>query len=139
MKLMTKEIEGKIPALYSQEKKENPKIIVKYFHPMSSYTWYVIEGERGENGEYLFFGLVDGHEKELGYFTLKQLEEVNVTGLGVERDLYFGFDHRLDEFKNHTYIPDEKAFDLFIKYTLANPGKKLTYEDYLKFKKKGGK
>jgi len=138
MKLMTKEIEKKLPKRYSQEHEENPKIIVKYFHPLSDWTWYVIEGERDPDGDFLFFGLVDGFEKELGYFTLRQLEEVKVRGLGIERDLYFGYDHRLDEFKKHAYKPDKEAFDLFIEYTLANIGKKLIYEGYLKFKKERG-
>ena len=137
MKLMTKEIEGKMPGLYSQEFEENPKIIIKFFCPWNNWTWYVTEGEKDENGDWRFFGLVDGHFKELGYFTLSEMEKaVGPHGyLKIERDKWFGFNHRLDEFKEHAYIPDEKAFDLFIKYTLANPGKKLTYEDYLKFKK----
>jgi len=97
MKLMTKEIEGKIPALYSQEKVSNPKIIVKFFHPLSDWSWFVTEGDRQEDGDFLFFGLVHGFEKELGYFTLKQLEEVKVKGLGIERDMYFG-EHRINEF-----------------------------------------
>ena len=37
-----------------------------------------------------------GFENELGYFTLKELEEIKITGLGVERDLYFG-SHTLAE------------------------------------------
>lgn len=98
MKLLTKEIEERLPALYSNENVENPKIIVKFFHPLSSWTWYAYEGERQEDGDYMFFGLVDGFEKELGYFTLKQLEEVKVRGLGVERDMHFGDDHLLSEF-----------------------------------------
>ena len=99
MKLMTKEIEKKLPKLYSQETVKNPKIIVKFFHPLSSWTWYVTEGERqGEDEDFMFFGLVDGFEKELGYFTLKQLEEVKVKGLGIERDMYFG-EHYLNEFR----------------------------------------
>lgn len=98
MKLMTKEIEKKLPSLYSQEKVSNPKIIVKFFHPLSSWTWFVTEGDRQKDGDFLFFGLVDGFEKELGYFTLKQLEEVEVKGLGVERDMYFG-EHFLNEFR----------------------------------------
>jgi len=98
MKLLTKEIEKKLPKLYSQENEKNPKIIIKFFHPLSSWTWYVVEGERDPDGDILFFGLVDGFEKELGYFTLKQLEEVEVKGLGIERDLYFG-EHRLNEFR----------------------------------------
>ena len=33
------------------------------------------------------------------------------------------------------YKPDEKAFNDFIEYSLADVGKKLTYENYKKFKK----
>lgn len=98
MKLLTKEIEKKLPKLYSQENVDNPKIIVKFFHPMSSFTWYVTEGEEIEDGDWRFFGLVDGHERELGYFHLSQLEEVKVMGLGIERDKYFGDNHLLSEF-----------------------------------------
>lgn len=32
MKLLTKEIEGKLPAIRSQEYEKNPKIVVKFFH-----------------------------------------------------------------------------------------------------------
>ena len=98
MKLLTKEIERKLPKLHSQEGVSNPKIIVKFFHPSSSWTWYVVEGEIDQDGDMLFFGLVDGHEKELGYFSLKELEEVKVRGLGIERDKFFGYDHKLNEF-----------------------------------------
>ncbi|GAI78968.1 unnamed protein product [marine sediment metagenome] len=98
MKLLTKDIEKKLPALYSQEEVSNPKIIVKFFHPLSDWSWYVTEGEKVENGDWRFFGLVDGFEKELGYFHLSQLEEVKVKGIGVERDMYFG-EHFLNEFR----------------------------------------
>jgi len=38
----------------------------------------------------IFFGLVDGFEKELGYFSLSELENLRGPfGLKVERDLYF--------------------------------------------------
>jgi len=99
MKLMTKEIEKKLPKLHSQEKVKNPKIIVKFFHPLSSWTWYAYEGERQENGDMLFFGMVHGYEKEIGYFTLKELKEVEVKGLGIERDKWFGYNHKLSEFR----------------------------------------
>lgn len=99
MKLLTKEIEKKLPALYSQEKVSNPKIIMKFFTPWSNWTWYIIEGERQEDGNWQFFGMVHGFEREIGYFTLKQLEEVEVKGLKIERDKFFGYGHRLNEFK----------------------------------------
>ena len=99
MRLLTKEIEKKLPKLYSQKKVSNPKIIVKFFHPLSTYTWYAYEGERQKNGDILFFGMVHGHEKEIGYFSLKELEEIKVKGLGIERDKFFGYGHRLNEFR----------------------------------------
>jgi hypothetical protein len=99
MRLLTKEIEAKLPRLHSQEEVDNPKIIVKFFHPLSSWTWFVVEGERDPDGDLLFFGLVNGFEKELGYFSLKELEEIKVKGLGIERDKFFGYGHHLSEFK----------------------------------------
>ena len=92
MKLLTKEIIKKLPALRSTDgiPHDKRKVICKFFHPMSSYTWYCLEGEKNEDGDWEFFGLVRGHEKELGYFTLSQLESVRVRGLGIERDMYFG-------------------------------------------------
>ena len=40
--------------------------------------------------DYEFFGLVEGHVKELGYFHLSELEEVRgPMGLAIERDLWF--------------------------------------------------
>jgi hypothetical protein len=97
MKLLTKELEAKIPALYTQENEKDPMVICKFFDPTGSWTWYVIEGEEKayEYGtDFLFFGYVVGFESELGYFTLNQLETAKkgVTGLKalpIERDLYF--------------------------------------------------
>jgi len=88
MKLMTKEIEEKIPALYSTEEMpdEKKRIYVKFFHPLSNWTWYATEYDPA-TGE--FFGLVDGDYKDQGGFTLKELESVSVMGLGVERDRYW--------------------------------------------------
>jgi hypothetical protein len=92
MKILTKEIEKKLPNLYSQDGK-NPaevKIIAKFFTPDSNFTWYVTEGDKQENGDYLFFGLTEGFEKELGYFTLRQLELCRgKLGLSVEQDKWF--------------------------------------------------
>ncbi len=88
MKLMTKEIEHKIPALYSQESKgDAARVYVKFFTPWSNWTWYATEYDP-EGG--LFFGLVDGHEQELGYFSLEELESVaGPVGLKIERDMYW--------------------------------------------------
>jgi hypothetical protein len=87
MKLLTQEIRKKLPPLYSQEGKGGKAVVVvKYFTPSSSWTWYATEFD----GEDTFFGLVDGQFKELGYFSLRELEEVRgPMGLPIERDLYW--------------------------------------------------
>ena len=87
MKLLTQELRKRIPALYTQEEKGRKAIaFVKYFTPDSNWTWYGTEFD----GEDTFFGLVDGHVKELGYFSLAELEEVKgPMGLPIERDLYW--------------------------------------------------
>jgi hypothetical protein len=87
MKLLTQEIRKKLPVLYSQEDKGGKAVVyLKMFTPDSSYTFFATEFD----GEDTFFGLVEGHEKELGYFSLKELESVRgPMGLPVERDLYF--------------------------------------------------
>ena len=100
MKLLTKEIESKIPALYTNEKKkpEDTLIICKFFDPTGSWTWYVTEGEKQSDGDWRFFGLVRGFENELGYFMLKELEAVvGKFGLGIERDRHFGYKRTLAE------------------------------------------
>ena len=88
MKLLTKEIERKIPALYTQEGKgDDARVYVKFFTPDSNWTWYATEFDP-ETGT--FFGLVDGFEKELGYFTLAELETAKgPMGLDIERDMYW--------------------------------------------------
>ena len=87
MKLLTKELMRKLPRLYSQESKGGKAVaLVKLFTPDSSWTWHIVEWD----GEDICFGLVDGMERELGYFSLKEIESVRgPLGLPVERDLYW--------------------------------------------------
>ena len=96
MKLLPKEICETLPPLYAQDGKGGKAVVyVKYFTPSSSWTWYATEGEpildeSGKEVDFKFFGLVDGHEKELGYFVLSELEEVRgPMGFPIERDLHF--------------------------------------------------
>jgi len=87
MKLLTQQIRKRLPPLYSQESKGGKAVaVVKFFTPTSSWTWYATEFD----GRDTFFGLVAGHEKELGYFSLAELQGVRgPLGLGVERDIYW--------------------------------------------------
>jgi hypothetical protein len=90
MKLLTKENIKSLPALYTQERNPDPMVVLKFFTPWSNWTWYVLEGKKTDEGDFLFFGLVSGHEKELGYFILSELQSVKGPfGLKIERDMYF--------------------------------------------------
>jgi hypothetical protein len=80
------DLRASIPKLYATESNRDPTVWVKLFTPDSSWTWYVIEWD----GEDLCYGLVSGHEVELGYFSLAEIDGVRGgLGLPVERDLYF--------------------------------------------------
>ena len=96
MKLMTKTIEEKCKKypLHSQENNEDPLVFLKFFDPCARTKWYVIEAQKTEHGEWLFFGYVespiDPLFDELGYFTLGQLENhKGILGIGVERDIHW--------------------------------------------------
>jgi len=95
MKLLTKGLRNRLPKLYANEgkKPEDIPIIVKFFDPTGSWTWYATEFD----GKDTFFGFVRGDDNELGYFSLSELESIKGPwGLGIERDLYFG-KHTLKE------------------------------------------
>lgn len=89
MELLTQEIRRKFKEIGSQEKKELGEqiVVVKFFDPTGSWTWYATEFD----GKDIFFGLVDGFELEWGTFSLSEMQSVKGRfGLGIERDLYFG-------------------------------------------------
>lgn len=97
MKLLTKAIENKFAKapLYSTDGKPavEKECIVKFFTPDANWTWYAVEGEKNPEGDWEFFGLVDGHVAEWGYFTLSQLQEVRGQfRLPVERDRHYSQD-----------------------------------------------
>jgi hypothetical protein len=87
MPLLTKELRKHLPPLGSQEGKGGKAVAyLKLFTPDSSWTWYATEFD----GEDTFFGLVEGQEKELGYFSLAEISSVRgPMGLAIERDLHW--------------------------------------------------
>src|SRR5260221_7198472 len=88
--LMPDWLAAEIPALYATERVEDPTVHCKMFTPDSSYTWFVTEysAVAPDGAPRLCFGLVDGHERELGYFSVDELESATgPMGLHVERDL----------------------------------------------------
>ncbi len=89
MKLLTKAIEKSLPPFYTHENTTADKIPVrvKFFTPWTNWTWYATEYDKETR---TFFGWVSGHEKEMGYFSLDELESVNGPfGLKIERDMWW--------------------------------------------------
>ena len=76
-----------VPLLYATEEEKNPLCHIKLFTPDSSWSWYIIEID--ESNE-VCFGYVVGLEKELGYFSISELESIRgPLNLPVERDVGF--------------------------------------------------
>lgn len=85
MELLPPSIRAQIPPIYAQQNVD-AIAYVKLFTPDANWTWFISEFD----GEDLCFGLIRGHEEELGYFSLLELQTVRGSlGLPIERDLYF--------------------------------------------------
>ena len=102
--LLPDTLKERMLSLYSQEHEPDPLVVCKFFDPVGSWTWYATEGSPvDEDGyydtnkpkvDYLFFGLVVGFEKELGYFSLHELQTLKegmrgLRALPIERDVWF--------------------------------------------------
>ena len=86
--LLTNEQLKSIPELYASTILKDPICRFKIFLPNSNWTWYIIEIDKSDYNT--CYGLVDGFEQELGYFTLSELESVKgLFGLKVELDRNF--------------------------------------------------
>lgn len=88
-KLLTKELEATLPALYSTDGQGKDAVAhVKFFSPYNGWEWYATEYDPATG---TFFGLVRGWEDELGYFTLAELGGVTLSNgvPAVERDLHW--------------------------------------------------
>ncbi|OFZ15348.1 MAG: hypothetical protein A2X86_17690 [Bdellovibrionales bacterium GWA2_49_15] len=91
MKLLTQEIKKKLPKIYETESipLKEKEIVCKFFNPCGAGTWYAVEGQQ-EDDDFVFWGLVDLHEQEFGYFSLRELESIKLPlGLRIERDIHF--------------------------------------------------
>ena len=73
---------------HARDYDDRPRLRQAVQSPFSNWTWYITELDR-ETGQ--CFGLVEGLERELGYFDLTELAETTVCGgvPAVERDLYW--------------------------------------------------
>jgi hypothetical protein len=69
MELLPDALRVQIPALYAQDESPDPIAHLKYISLTTGWIWYVTEFD----GNDVFFGLVQGSEEELGYFSLTEL------------------------------------------------------------------
>ena len=88
MKLLTKALEKQLPNIGTTEGQGDEAIVhIKFFTPWTNWTWYGVEYDPIEK---LFYGLVDGFEMELGYFSLDELAFISgPMGLTIERDMWW--------------------------------------------------
>lgn len=87
--LINQELKKEFAKVGKQDDLANPLIIAKFFNPSGGQTWYAISFEEDSN---ICFGYVSGFGfDELGYFSINELEDLEVPpfGLRIERDLYF--------------------------------------------------
>ena len=86
-----------LPTIESADAMENPTAVAKFTN--GKWCWFIIGGKPLPDGDFYLYGLVNGIEKELGMFTLKQIENVGAeldatfTPIGVF-DIYDDFDLR---------------------------------------------
>lgn len=87
MKLLTKNLKTKLPPLGSTDHLGDAAIAqVKFFSIWSNWRWFATEFD----GLDTFFGLVQGQEIELGYFSLSEMQSIRHPRFGIsaiERDI----------------------------------------------------
>ena len=87
MKLLTKEITEKALKQYDKGSDMEQMVVAKFFNPMGSWTWYLMNLA---NDKDYAWGIVDGDAVEMGSFSIKELQSVELPfGLGIERDILF--------------------------------------------------
>ena len=83
-KLLTREIERKLPAIYATDGKpdEERRVIAKWFSPFNGQRFYAVEGERREDGDFECYGLVTTEQgaSEMTYWTVEQLAATAMGG-----------------------------------------------------------
>ena len=66
-----------LPTINDADKEDNPQIVAYFTN--GDWSWYVLAGEKLKNGDYLLYGLVNGIYRELGTFTLNDIENAHAT------------------------------------------------------------
>ncbi|WP_438979887.1 DUF2958 domain-containing protein [Polynucleobacter sp.] len=87
MKLLTKELEAKLPR---NPKGKDPMCLVHYFNPTGAGNWFGISYNPKDRIMFGYVSIFGDWNDELGDFALWELEEYKgMGGLGIERDLHW--------------------------------------------------
>lgn len=96
MELLPNKIREAFPPLRSKDgiPLNDQMAVCKFYTPTATWNWYAFEAEQDvlehpdgtTRDDVLFFGMVHGHERELGYFRLSELESLRNTTTPVIRD-----------------------------------------------------
>ena len=79
---------SRIPEIYATEEIETDDKIIHMHFFIGGCDWWVTEFD----GENTFFGFVNLNNPQLaewGYFTLNELDTININGIHVDRDLHW--------------------------------------------------
>ncbi len=88
MKLLTSTIAKQAQKQYPRGSDMSQKVVAKFFDPYGLWQWFVMNQDP-EDPDY-FWGIVKGHEVEVGSFSLSELESLQIGGRPrIERDLHF--------------------------------------------------
>ena len=65
----------------------NQKAVVKLFHPLSLFTFYLVNQDP-KDPDYCW-AVVKGFDIEMGSVSLSELETISILGIGIEKDKKF--------------------------------------------------
>ena len=80
---MTKEIKEKAQKQFDDGSDMEQMVVAKYFDAMGGWKWFMMNMDKVE---YYCWGIVKGHEVEMGSFSIKELQSMSPR---IQRDLYF--------------------------------------------------
>ena len=80
---MTKEIKEKAQKQFDDGSDMEQMVVAKYIDAMGGWKWFLMNMDKDED---YCWGIVKGHEVEMGSFSIKELQSMSPR---IQRDLYF--------------------------------------------------
>jgi hypothetical protein len=83
MNRKAKEIKKKAQKQFDDGSDMEQMVVAKYFDAMGGWKWFLMNMDKDED---YCWGIVKGHEVEMGSFSIKELQSMSPR---IQRDLYF--------------------------------------------------